>query len=209
MAAMTPRKLTPPPPVPLAEAAHFVAMTRARKAVDEAASAAALLGVVFAVLGAILMIPVVGGRMRGGLRPLAAADALILVGPGVWYFLAASLIRRLDRRAVVVGLRVAAVQGTLVAAGLLLAALLRRRDAEELTVPAIVAMFFMPALAALAHHLWRARQAINLLGGGETGFEALAPRPAIPLILASPRAEDSGAAGADDSGQGSDSFLAK
>ena len=197
-----------PVPDPVSTAAHWAPVTSARKAVDEAAAAAALLGVVFAVLGALVMIPVVSGRMRGGLRLLAGTNALILIGPGVWYFLAASMIRRIDRRAVAVALRVAAGQGTLVASGLLLTALLRRRDTEEMTVPAILAMFFMPALAALAYHLWRARQAMNLLGGGETGFEALAPRPAIPLAP-EPPPPDNPDRHADAPVQGSDNVLGK
>jgi len=175
--------------------------------VEEAASAAALLGVVFAVLGALVMIPVVSGRMRGGLRLLAGTNALILIGPGVWYFLAASMIRRIERRAAAVALRVAGLQGILVAAGLLLTAFLDQRNAGELTLPAMVATFFMPALGALAYHLWRARQAMNLLGGGETGFEALAPRPVIPLAPEPPPA--SVEPEADELAQGSNNVLGK
>src|SRR5437763_14723457 len=105
---MTPPDSDMPVPDPVSMPAHWAAVTRARKAVDEAASAASLLGVVFAVLGALVMVPVVSGRMRGGLRLLAGTNALILIGPGVWYFLAASMIRRIDRRAVGAALRVAA-----------------------------------------------------------------------------------------------------
>ena len=169
-------------PTGQAEVVQWIQVQRARKTLDEAASAARLVGGVFVALGAVLVVPVIQGRMRSGMQALALANALILVGPGVWYVLAAGLVRRLERRAATVTIRVAIAQGALVATGLGLATFLDSRDTfARIATPALLAMFFMPALAALAYHLWRAREAMNLLGGGEAGFEALAPRPVIPV----------------------------
>ena len=169
-------------PVGQAEASDWVRAYEARQTVNEAAGAARLVGGVFIVLGVVLVVPAFVARMRGGVEFLAVANAVILIGPGVWYFFAAAMLRKLDRRAPTVALRVAAGQGAAVALGLLAAALLpRQRELGHVATPAGMALFFMPALAALAYHLRRARNAINALGGGEIGFEPLAPRPVIPV----------------------------
>lgn len=162
-------------------AAGWLRAQQARKTVDEAAGAAKLVGGIFIALGALLILPVFFARVRGSPQYWAVAIAVMLVGPGVWYVFAAALLRRLDRRAASVALRVAAGQGVAVAAGLLAAAVARRGELAQLAAPAFMAVFFMPALAALAHQFRRARDAINVLGGGEIGFEPLAPVPVIPL----------------------------
>lgn len=185
----------PPATGSMAEAARWVQAQGAHKTLDDAAAAARLLGGVFVVLGAVLVFPVLQGRMRTGMQALAVANALILVGPGAWYVLAAALIRRLDRRAATIAMRVAAAHGAFVAAGLGLSYFFDGRNARfTMSAPALLAIFFMPALAALCYHLWRAREAMNLLGGGEAGFEALAPRPVIPLEPSPPIAEAPAAA---------------
>ena len=154
---------------------------QARKTVDEAVSAARLLGGVFVTLGVLALLPLVSARVRGGMQFLAVANAVILIGPGVWYFFAATLVSKLDRRAATAALRVAAAQGAAVALGLLAAAVARRRELSQIAAPAMLAVFFMPALGALAYHLRRAREAMNALGGGEIGFQPLAPVPVIPV----------------------------
>jgi hypothetical protein len=157
-----------------------IALDGARRQVDDAVNAARLLGGVFILLGAVVLAIVLRGAMRGGAQWMALANVVILIGPGVWYFFAATLLRRLDPRAATVALRVAAGQGAAVAAGILLA-VFTRRDMSEAAIPATLAIFFMPALGALAYHFWRARGAIEALGGGPLGFAPLAPRPVIPV----------------------------
>ena len=152
----------------------------ARKTVHEAASAARLLGLVFAALGGVLLVPLVQRRPSRGFEAMGIVNVVILVGPGVWYFLAASWIRRLDRRAATVSLRVAVVQFVAVAIGLVFAAVARRGSVSELAVPAVVALFFMPALAALVYHLVQARAAMNLLDTEGKGFEPIVRR-ALPV----------------------------
>ena len=174
--------LGPDSPEAVRDAMRWIQVRAARKTLDEAAGAARLVGAVFVVLGAAVLIPVLSGRMRTGMQVLAVANAIILVGPGAWYLLAATLITRLERRAATVGIRVAAVQGVLVALGLGVAGVVNSRETwSGVARPALLAVFFMPALAALAYHLRRAREAMNLIGGGQAGFEALAPLPVIPL----------------------------
>ena len=162
-------------------AAAWLRAQQARTTVGEAAGAARLVGGIFVALGALLILPGFVARMRGGLQYWAGANAVMLIGPGVWYVFAATLLRKLDRRAASVALRVAAGQGVAVAAGLVTAALVRRGELAQLAAPAFMAMFFMPALTALAYQLRRARDAINVLGGGEIGFEPLTPLPVIPI----------------------------
>jgi hypothetical protein len=179
---MTPPQRSLPAIDLLPESDRPLQVQAARKSVEEAASASRLVGGVFVALGVLLVVPVLQRRMRGGLQALAVANAIVLVGPGVWYFLAAALLRRLERRAATIAIRVAVTQGVFVATGLGLAGFVDSRRAwAGVSTPALLAIFFMPALAALVFHLWRAREAMNLLGGGETGFEALGPRPVIPL----------------------------
>ena len=160
---------------------EVIALDLARKQVDEAAAAAKLVGGVFVALGVVVLAIVMRGGIRGGAQWLALANVVILVGPGVWYFFAATLVRRLDPRAATVALRVAAAQGGAVLAGIVLAVVAGRSDLSQVAIPAGFAIFFMPALAALAYHFRRARGAINALGGGPLGFAPLAPRPVIPV----------------------------
>ena len=183
--------MDPAPTVPDAADAPGTLDASARTAdawrtVDEAAGAARLLGAVFILLGVVVLAPVLKGRAWSSAQWLAVANALVLIGPGVWYWLASSLIGRLDARAATVALRVAAAQGALVAAGLVMGATAGRSDLSRLAIPAMLALFFMPAVAALAYHLWQARAAMNVLGGGATGFTPVAPRPAIPVAEQAP-----------------------
>ena len=175
-----------PPPAAIDEAARWVQTSDARKTVDEAASSARLLGGVFVALGVVLLVQVLRARLRGGGQVLAAANVVLLVGPGVWYFVAGGLLRRLDRRAATVALRVAAAQGAAVAAGFVLSALLGPNHRPSVAMAVMFAVFFMPALAALAYSLWRAREAMNFLGTDRTGFEMLAPVPVIPIDESTP-----------------------
>src|SRR5688572_29793572 len=79
----------------------------ARKTLDEAASASRLVGGVFVVLGVFLLYSALDRRMLRSMQVLAVANAIVLVGPGAWYFLAAAFLRRLERRAATVAIRVA------------------------------------------------------------------------------------------------------
>ena len=172
------------PPEAGSDPTRWIQVQEARKTLDEAAGAARLVGFIFIALGVALIVPLLDRRLRAGLQLVMVANALVLIGPGAWYVLAANLIRRLERRAATVAIRVAVVQGVLVAAGLGLAGWIDSRDPLfGVARPALLAMFFMPALAALTYNFWRARTAMNLIGGGGAGFEALAPRPVLPLDM--------------------------
>src|SRR4029453_88337 len=85
-----------PPPLPAQDELP------ARRAVEEAASSTRMLGIVFVALGGILALIMFKGGLRTPIRALVLINVLILVGPGVWYFLAAEMIRRLDGRAATV-----------------------------------------------------------------------------------------------------------
>lgn len=203
--------IAPDPELP-----RWMQVQAAGKLLNEAASASRLVGGVFVALGVFLVYTALDRRMYRGMQVLAVANAVVLVGPGSWYILAAAFLRRLERRAATVAIRVAAVQGVLVVVGLVLAGVIDSRGTwSGLYRPALLAIFFMPALGALVFHLRRARAAMNLLGGGESGFEALAPRPVIPLEPPDLPADDAGGVtGGDSEGkpppvQGSDSLRAK
>jgi hypothetical protein len=152
----------------------------AQRTVHEAAAAARLLGVVFAVLGGVLLAPMLRRGNARGYEVWGIVNVVVLVGPGVWYFLAASWLRRLDRRAATVSLRIAAVQFAAVALGLLFRGTLGNNRLSDVAMPAVLAVFFMPALAALVYHLVRARSAMNLIQSEGSAFEPIV-RPVLPL----------------------------
>jgi hypothetical protein len=121
------------------------------------------------------------GMRRGPLwlqQVMAIVTTLVLVGPGAWYFVAARLTRRADLRAIRISLVVVVIQAALILIGLFLA--IFGRVGEALVVPSFVGLFFLPALAAVAWHLVRARRtAVSV--GEHYGFDLLAPKPAVPV----------------------------
>src|SRR5688500_9713291 len=72
-----------------------------------------IVGLLFAILGVLPLLP--ASAMSRGLwgrtaQIFAAVDAVILIAPGIWYIVTAVQIKRLNRGAVTMSLRVAAVQ---------------------------------------------------------------------------------------------------
>jgi hypothetical protein len=147
----------------------------AERILTEAADAARLLGGLFVLLGGLPVLFAGFSFIRGFLAQLlAVTDGLILIGPGVWYVLAARMMRRRQLWVVVPSLRVAAGQllAVFVTLGLGIAFVVGRRSRfQVIVVPAILMIYFVPAVFAMTYHLWRLKQVIPLLAMPGKAFE--------------------------------------
>jgi len=141
------------------------------------------LGVLFVGLGAVLLYIVfrAGTSFRG--QVMFIVDTALLVGPGVWYVVAGTMMRRGNQQAVIVSRRIVYAQTISIAAvlgvGLILGGM--RGEAGMLLFPAIVAVFFIPALLALLLVLGRIEIALRLLDPGGYAFETIPVARAVPL----------------------------
>jgi phosphoglycerol transferase MdoB-like AlkP superfamily enzyme len=149
---------------------------------NAAADACRLLGLLFSCLGACaLLLPQFGfGLRRGPLwlqQAVAIVATLVLMGPGVWYFVAARLTRRADLRAIRMSLVVISIQAALILIGLAFAFI--GRVGGALVVPSFVGLFFLPALGAAGLLLLRARRTATSMEQN-IGFDLLAAKPVAP-----------------------------
>jgi hypothetical protein len=157
-------------------------MTRGRdptKVLAEAIGDLRVVGVVFAFAGSLLL----GLHVVTRFGPLSAdvftiiwvfCNTIVLVGPGVWYVVAASILKRGQFWAATFSMRVAAGQGF--AMVLLLVFGFER---SQVAVPACVLVFFVPAMLAVLVHLNRVRRIIPMLSPGHA-FEPIRVQPIAP-----------------------------
>jgi hypothetical protein len=132
-----------------------------------------LLGALFVLLGGLPALFVHYSRgWTGGiwLQLLMAADAVVLIGPGVWFLFGAVYARRRQTWAVVISQRVASGQF----AALVLTAvigLLLGGPGKMVLLPGFLAAFFVPALGAMMWQLSKAKRAIALLDAPGAAFQ--------------------------------------
>ena len=145
-----------------------------------------LVGGLFVILGLLPMaLALFSVSRRGdtwGARLLAIVNTVVLLGPGVWYFAAGTMMRRLSRPALRQAVWVARSQLAIVPATLLVgifAAGAVGFDAEVFIVPVVLTIFFLPALCALLFTFRRIAGLMNQIEPEARGFEAL-PVQAIP-----------------------------
>lgn len=147
-----------------------------------------VLGGVFVALGGCVMSMTRFPAPPGGgiaAQIVTASVTLTLVGPGVWYFVAGALMRRLQRRAVSISLWVAAGQFFAIIGAIAVGWATRL---ELLVIPAFVACFFVPALIALVFTLLAGRRLMNQIAPEGHGFE---PMP-VAVLPANPGEMDGG-----------------
>lgn len=151
-----------------------------RRQLANAAAASRALGLIFAFLGCLpLGIAFVEPRMEFRIQALAFTDTLVLVGPGVWYFVASWFIRRHQRSAVVVTRRIATAQLGLIV--LMLAAMFYVSAIERfMLAPALLSLFFVPALVAFLVELVRAERVVDLILPMRTAFTPVMPASGDP-----------------------------
>ena len=137
-----------------------------------------LVGGLFVILGSIPMAMVVFSLGRGdsvGPRILAVVNTLVLLGPGVWYFAAGMMIKRMSRQALRQAVWVARAQLVLVPCVLLIGIFARPLGYEPqlFIVPVVLTIFFVPALIALLFTFRRIRILMDAIEPETRGFEAM------------------------------------
>jgi hypothetical protein len=150
-----------------------------------------LVGGLFILLGLFPMLLAFFSAARGGTRGariIAIVNTLILLGPGVWYFAAGTMMRRLSRAALRQAVWVARAQLVLVPATALLGFLARPAGYEPhlFFVPVMLTVFFVPALIALLFTFRRIDGLMNNIEPASRGFEALPVQVLRPKEAASP-----------------------
>lgn len=145
----------------------------AEESVDNAATNAQWLGAGFAILGLITIVGAWNPAARLASHLLLIADTLVLIGPGVWYFVAAPRIRQLDVRAVRNSQYV--IFGQIGAIVLLTSAdlFINGFTPTTLILPGVFALGAIPALVVLIVDLRQTRKAISKLSPPGRGFEVV------------------------------------
>jgi hypothetical protein len=110
-----------------------------------------------------------------GARLLAIVNTIVLLGPGVWYFAAGTMMRRLSRPALRQAVWVARAQLVIVPCVLLIGIFARPAgfEPEIFIVPVMLTIFFVPALIALMFTFRRIDGLMNNIEPETRGFEAL------------------------------------
>jgi len=144
-----------------------------------------LVGGLFVILGLLPMALIFASLGRGdtwGARLLAIVNAIVLLGPGVWYFAAGTMMRRLSRPALRQAVWVARAQLVIVPCTLLIGLFAKPvgYDPEIFFVPVILTIFFLPALIALLFTFRRIGGLMNHIEPETRGFEAM-PVQALPI----------------------------
>ena len=153
-----------------------------------------LVGGLFVILGLLPMLLVIWSACaaaRGG-RIMAIVNTLVLLGPGVWYFAAGMMMRRMNRHALRQSIWVARVQLVLVPAVMLIGifAMPIGYEPHLFIIPAVLTVFFVPALIALLFTFRRIGRLMDDIEPAERGFEAL-PVQALPVEAANRQASSS------------------
>lgn len=166
------------------------------RCLDRAAASCRTLGGCFALVGSFPLLLVAFLKLNGMNGPadiesqiLGFVDTLILVGPGVWYFIAATLLRRCHLSASNWTLYVAVSQLALIF--LFVAFSLSVAHAGFVLLPVILSLFFLPALIALIYELYRARRAIIVLSPVTSAFSPILLNPQSPSAENNPASSPS------------------
>jgi hypothetical protein len=138
-----------------------------------------LVGGLFVILGLLPMaLALLSVSRRGdtwGPRLLAIVNTVVLLGPGVWYFAAGTMMRRLSRPALRQAVWVARAQLVIVPCTLLVGIFARPAgfEPEIFIVPVMLTIFFVPALIALLFTFRKIDGLMNNIEPETRGFEAL------------------------------------
>ena len=113
---------------------------------------------------------------------MAIVNTIVLLGPGIWYFAAGTMMRRLSRPALRQAVWVARAQLVIVPCVLLIGIFAGPAgfEREIFIVPVMLTIFFVPALIALLFTFRRIEGLMNAIEPEARGFEAL-PVQVLPL----------------------------
>lgn len=150
-------------------------------ALKEASSDLFTIGIVFVALGGLfglIVVADVSGNRSFELQALGGSCATLMIAPGCWYVIAAAQLRRKQFGLVRSSMMVAIGQVALVLMALAVGALFRS-SLRVLLPPAVISVFFVPAVIATLVHIRRVEQALHLLSVDGHAFEAVMKVEAI------------------------------
>jgi hypothetical protein len=158
------------------------------RALRRAVGDARLLGTVFIVVGALFLIPLVTRGSRIVEQLLTASASLLLIAPGILYWIAATSLNHRKPAGAVLARRAAAAHLLAIAGSIGLGLLAGAWGAFDWAVffPAVIALFFVPALVAFLVQTRTALRAARMLDDTGRAFEPLVAQP----ILAPKQADD-------------------
>jgi hypothetical protein len=152
------------------------------RALRRAVGDARLLGSVFALVGALFLIPLL--RRSDGLleRMLTLSASLLLLAPGILYWVAAQSLHRRKPAGAVLARRAAAAHLIAIVGCLGIGSLAGTWDTwgprgYALFFPGIIALFFVPALIAFLAQTRAALRAAKQLDDTGRAFEPLVAQP--------------------------------
>lgn len=141
--------------------------------IKNAAGGAQTLGVVLALLGALVCVPSLFDTGAEA-RILGALAGLLLLGPGIMDLFAAGALRRGNRRPVVMAIWTAIGQcAAVILWGAMLVVFGSRDAGMPLIIPGTLLVFFTPACLAMAFELRGALAVLWQIGAPGHGFEAV------------------------------------
>ena len=154
-----------------------------RRALRRAVGDARLLGTVFIVVGALFLIPLVTRGSRIVEQLLTASASLLLIAPGVLYWIAATSLDHRKPAGAVLARRAAAAHLLAIGASIGLGLLAGTWGAFDWAVffPAVIALFFVPALIAFLAQTRAALRAAQLLDDTGRAFEPLVAQPVLTI----------------------------
>ena len=156
--------------------AHMIPQKPIRSRISQAAGGAKLVGGLFIVLGSLPMLGVAFGRAWVE-EVLSVSTTLITVSPGVWYVIAGVFLRRGQYWAVKTTYRIALGQFLCLVLAFFGGVISSQN--REIIVPAVLLLFFIPALIALMFDMHRAHR--ELISGAGRGF-AVHVLPVVPNV---------------------------
>jgi hypothetical protein len=149
------------------------------RALRRAVGDARLLGSVFVVVGALFLIPLL--RRSDGLieRLLSLSASLLLLAPGILYWVAAQSLHRRKPAGAVLARRAAAAHLTAIVGCLGIGALAGTWGPRwyAMFFPGVIALFFAPALIAFLAQTRAALRAAKQLDDTGRAFEPLVAQP--------------------------------
>ena len=159
------------------------------RALRRAVGDARLLGTVFIGVGALFLIPLAMRWDRIVEQLLTASASLLLIAPGILYWIAATSLKHRKPAGAILARRAAAAHLVAIAVSICLGTLAALLDSPSWGVffPGIIAVFFVPALIAFLVETRKALHAAQVLDDTGRAFE---PLIAQPILQAKPVEQD-------------------
>ena len=151
------------------------------RALRRAVGDARLLGTVFIGIGGLFLIPWVIRWDRIVEQLLTASASLLLIAPGILYWIAATSLKHRKPAGAVLARRAAAAHLVAIVLSLGLGVIVAALDSPSafLFFPGVIAMFFVPALIAFLAQTRKALHAARMLDDTGRAFEPLVAQPIL------------------------------